>query len=177
MPNALDTLKNTYSVFISETPYNAISEPNFIYLCSDASLSYSLTYSGTTTGILGQRTSDAIFVDPSTGAVGNINISGTRANPATSANSPSGFESNLLSNASFYNKMKTMLQKNQMFQNAYILRIYNVDWKDVTTYSSYRDLYVHITKFDMNWNWNAMNDAGVTLTCYRRNKTQGFGAV
>ena len=175
MPSALDTLKNTYSVFISESPYNSHTEPNFIYLCSDASISYSVTYNGTTTGVLGLNTSDAIFVDPSSGAVGNINISGTRVNPNTSANVPAGYNSNLPSNATFYTKTRSMLQKNQMFQNAYILRIYNVDWKNISSYTSYKDLYIHISKLDMDWNWTNTNEAQVSLTCYRRNKTEGFG--
>lgn len=175
MPSDLDTLKQTYSMFLSEGPYNPNSEPNFLYLCSDGSLSYSVAYSGSTTGILGHSPSDAIFVDPSSGAVGNILISGTRVNPKTSANVPSGFSSTLVSNATFYNKLRDMLQANQMFQNAYILRIYNSDWKNLDLHSGYRDLYIHITKFDMSIDWKNTNETSISLTCYRRNPTKGFG--
>lgn len=175
MPSALDTLKNTYSVFLSEGPYNGSSEPNFLYLCSDASISYGVSYNGSTTGILGHSPADSIFVDPSTGAVGKINISGTRVNPNTSANVPSGFGSNLVSNATFYSKMRTMLQANQMFQGAYILRIYNSEWKDSDSYNSYRDFYIHITDFSMDLDWKGTSDASVSLMGYRRNKTKGFG--
>lgn len=174
MPDPLDTLKGTYSVFISEQPYGAGNQ-NFLYLCSDASISYSVSYNGSTTGILGQSTANAIFVDPSTGAVGNIHINGTRANPTTSANVPTGFSTNLVSNAEMYTKLKGMLTKNQMFQNAYILRIYNVDWSNSTAYNTYKDLYVHITKYDMSFDWKGTSDASVSVTCYRRNPTKGFG--
>lgn len=175
--SALDTLKNTYSVFISEEPYRSTGDMNFLYLCSDASITYSVSYSGTTTGILGQSPSNAIFVDPSTGAVGNINVSGTRVNPSTSANAPSDYPSNLVSNATFYAKIKEMLTKNQMFQNAYVLRIYNSDWKDSTSHATYRELYVHISKFDMTINWTNTNEAEINLSCFRRNLTKGFGDV
>ena len=167
-----ETADKAYSVFISDKPYGS-NNIGFIYLCSDASIDYNLNYSSTTTGILGNGPDKSIFVDGNTGAVGNISISGVRCNPTTSTTARDVPAQ--MSNAALYTKMREMLTANQMFQGAYILRIYNVDWSDVTAYSSYRELYIHIAKFDMDLDWKMMNDANVSLTCYRRNKTKGFG--
>ena len=167
----------TYSVFISTKPYGS-NNYEFVYLCSDASFDYSLSYSGTATGMLGQGPDKTIFVDGSTGAVGSISITGTRCNPPTSQtakNVDSSGDFITLSNAQFYNKMRDMLTANQMFQGAYILRIYDVDWVNVTGREAYRDMYIHIAKCDMSLDWKGTTDAQISLTGYRRNKTKGFG--
>ena len=172
-----------YSVFISNQPYVSPLFPNtFTYLCSKATIDYSLNYSGTTTGILGRGPDQSIFVDGSTGAVGNISISGIRCNPQTSQTSVN--VSSELSNAQFYNKMRSILTENQWMQGAYIIRIYNADWTDIDTTNSqkvenyknsYRELYVHISKFDMEFDWKNTNEAAINMTLVRRNKLKGFG--
>ena len=167
-----ETADKAYSVFISDKPYGS-NNINFVYVCSDANIDYSLSYASTTTGMLGQGPNKAIFVDGSTGAVGNISISGTRCNPTTAQTARDVPVQ--MSNAAFYSLMRNLLTANQMFQGAYILRIYNVDWNNITAHSSYRDFYVHIAKFDMSVNWKLTSDASISMTCYRRNKTKGFG--
>ena len=172
-----------YSVFISNQPYVSPLFPNtFTYLCSKATVDYNLNYSGTTTGILGRGPDQSIFVDGATGAVGNISISGIRCNPQTSQTSVN--VSSELSNAQFYNKMRSVLTENQWMQGAYIIRIYNVDWTDIDTTNpqkvenyknSYRELYVHISKFDMEFDWKNTNEASINMTLIRRNKLKGFG--
>lgn len=177
----------SYSVFISTEPYVSSSgNLGLVYLCSDPSFDYSLNYSGTTTGILGQGSEQAIFVDGSAGAVGNISISGVRCNPTTSTTSAGGTGGSFVTktNGEIYWTMRNMLKKNQMFQGAYVLRIYNVDWSKIDTSNptevqrfknAYRDLYVHISKFDMTFDWKTPNEAQISMTCIRRNKTKGFG--
>lgn len=173
----MPTQDKTYSVFISTKPYGSDSL-EFVYLCSDVSFSYSLSYSGTTTGIIGQGPDKAIFVDGPAGAVGSISISGTRCNPSTSQtthNVNAGGDFITLSNAQIYNKMRGMLTANQMFQGAYVLRIYDVDWNNVTPRTEYRDLYIHIAKWEMTVDWNATSDARISLSGFRRYKNKGFG--
>ena len=174
------TQDKSYSLFISTKPYsNNASDANlkFVYLCSDPSFQYSLNYSGSTTGVLGQGPDKAIFVDGSSGAVGNISVSGTRCNPSTSITSSDGTEGYFItkSNAELYWITRSMLTDNQMFQGAYILRIYNVDWSSVSSVSDYKDMYVHISKFDMSFDWKTPNEVQISLSCIRRNKTKGFG--
>ena len=151
-------------------------------MCSNASIDYSLNYSGSTTGILGRGPDQSIFVDGATGAVGNISITGIRCNPQTSMTSAN--VSAEISNAQMYRRMRTLLTQNQMFQGAYILRIYNADWSDIDTTNSqavenfknsYRELYVHISKWDMEFDWKNTNEASINMTCIRRNKLKGFG--
>ena len=168
-----ETADKAYSVFISKGPYNRFTEPQFMYLCSDASIDYSLNYSSSVTGMLGRGPEQAIFVDGAAGSVATISISGIRCNPATSTQSHD--VGSQPSNADFYWEIRRMLTTNQMFQNAYILRLYNVDWSDVNSYTEHRDLYVHISKNDLSWTWTDTNDANITMSCYRRNKTEGFG--
>lgn len=168
-----DTPDKTYSVFISTQPYGS-GNLNFTYLCSDASIDYNVNYTSSTTGMLGKGPDKAIFVDGSSGAVGNISISGTRCNPPTSTTAKT-LTVTQMSNAQFYNTMRSMLTKNQWMQNAYILRLYNTDWSDVNAYSTYKELYVHIAKFEMDIDWQATSDASISMTCFRRNKYKGFG--
>ena len=184
----MGNVNESYSVFLSTTPYGT-SPMSFIYLCSDATIDYSLNYSGTTTGVLGQGTDMAIFVDGAAGAVGNISISGVRANPNTSITSkiitPSGeLQNSLISNAQLWVVAKNMLKENQMFQGAYVLRVYNMDWSKINTNDptavqafndSYKELYVHISKFKVSFDWTGTSDAQVSLTCFRRYKNKGFG--
>ena len=176
----MTTQDKTYSVFISTKPYGS-GTCDFVYLCSDATFDYNLNYSGTATGILGQGPDKTIFVDGSSGAVGSVSISGVRCNPSTSqkANDYTEGEGDFitLSNAQFYNKMRSMLTANQMFQGAYILRIYNIDWSSVSAQSSYREMYIHIAKCDMSCDWKSPNEPQISLSGYRRNKTKGFGDV
>lgn len=80
---------NQYSLWISKTPVttdkdNNIVHPSaddFMFLGSSSSLPFSMSYSSTTTGILGQTSDTAIFVDGVSGAVMNINVSSQRVNP------------------------------------------------------------------------------------------------
>ena len=67
-----DTTK--YSVWISTEPYNP-SGNTFTHVCSDASISYGVRYGGSVTGMLGQSTGNAIFIDKSSGAIAKISIS------------------------------------------------------------------------------------------------------
>ena len=179
-----EQVHQAHSVFISSVPYGS-AQMKFIYLCSDASFNYNVNYNGSTTGMLGQDTDKAIFVDPSTGAVGSITINGVRANPATSttAKNIEGtgiFSDALMSNAQMYSTICTMLKSNQMFQGAYILRIYNQDWSQLNKSgfdTNYRELYIHISSFKMDINWMNTNEASITLTAYRRYMNKGFGDI
>lgn len=84
---------NKYSLWISKVPvtYTEDSKGNkeivhpsaddFMFLGSSSSLPFSMSYSSTTTGILGQTSDTAIFVDGVSGAVMNINVSSQRVNP------------------------------------------------------------------------------------------------
>ena len=80
---------NQYSLWISKTPVTTDTENNivhpsaddFMFLGSSSSLPFSMSYSSTTTGILGQTSDTAIFVDGVSGAVMNINVSSQRVNP------------------------------------------------------------------------------------------------
>lgn len=80
---------NKYSLWISKIPVTTDIENNivhpsaddFMFLGSSSSLPFSMSYSATTTGILGQTSDTAIFVDGVSGAVMNINVSSQRVNP------------------------------------------------------------------------------------------------
>ena len=162
-----DTTK--YSVWIST------KDGNFINVCSDATLDYNLDYNGTTMGIMGQTTGNAIFVDKVGGAVGNITISGTRVNPKTSTDSSNENIVTNPSNADFMNKIKSMIEATQMFQNAYILRLYNVDFRNKENYDKYKDLYVFLKSVEFEIDWKNISEMNVTLECVRRNYGRGFG--
>lgn len=160
---------DTYSVWMSS------DGKDFFHICSDARLSYSVDYGGSVTGILGQVTGNAIFVDTTSGAVGKISITGTRINPSTSTDSTADGTTKL-SNAAFIDKMKKMIENTQMFYNAYILRIYHADTRTKETYGSYKDLYVFLRGFDVDFSWTNLSEMSVSLDCVRRNKTRGFGS-
>lgn len=79
---------NRYSLWISTIPVSNIGSTvthppaeKFMFLGSSSSLPFSMSYSSTTTGILGQSSDTAIFVDGVTGAVMNINVTSQRVNP------------------------------------------------------------------------------------------------
>lgn len=79
---------NQYSLWISTVPVSNVgsdithpSADKFMFLGSSSSLPFSMSYSATTTGILGQTSDTAIFVDGVSGAVMNINVTSQRVNP------------------------------------------------------------------------------------------------
>lgn len=168
-----DVIGNTskYSVWLSNAEYSS-SGNTFMYLCSNPSFGYSVSYNGTTTGILGQDPSKAIFVDPSTGAVGNITISGVRASPGASAPDMSSNNTTHLTNADFYRKVRQMMTNTQFMQKAYILRMYGVDTKNPT---QYRELYVYLKDILCSFNTEEPADMTVTIQAIRRNRDKGFG--
>jgi len=165
---------NKYSVWISTDP-NGGSD-TFVQLCSDASISYDLNYAYGVTGLLGQSTGRAVFVDKSGGAVGNISVSGVRVNPSTSTEYKYPTSSTNLSNADFIEKMKKMIESTQMLHNAFTLRIYNIDAKNETTYKTYKEFYVYIKDMDFSFDWKNISEMDVSFTLIRRNKKRGFGS-
>lgn len=56
-------------------------DADFMYLGSSGNLPQQISYSSSTTGILGQTSDTAVFVDGATGAVMNTNVSAERVNP------------------------------------------------------------------------------------------------
>ena len=78
--------KDRYSLWISTRPYSKelpLTDDDFMFIGSSSSLPVSMSYSSSTTGILGQTPDTAIFVDGVGGAVMNISISAQRVNPVT----------------------------------------------------------------------------------------------
>lgn len=160
-----DTAK--YSVWISTEPYNG-GNNKFIHLCSDAVFSYSLSYTMTSTCVLGQSTDSNIVVDSASGAVGNISVSGVRVNPSCSTD-----RINNVSNAEFQKVMIDLLTRIQMHGNAYVLRVFRSDWKH--SGQPYRDLYVFFYDYSQSQNWDNLNELSVNFSFYRRNLKKGFG--
>lgn len=167
-----DTSK--YSVWISTDPKGG--SDTFVQMCSDASISYDVTYNYGITGMLGQSTGRAIFVDRTGGAVGNISISGIRVNPSTSSEYDLPTSATNLSNADFIEKMKKLIESTQMLQSAYTIRIYNIDTRDETTYKTYKEFYVYIKSMDFSFDWTNISEMSVSFTLIRRNKKRGFGS-
>lgn len=162
-----DTTK--YSVWLS-------SDGNtFFHICSDATIDYDVDYSGTVTGILGQSTGRAIFVDKVGGAVGNITIRGVRINPKTSTDSQAINTTTKLSNRNFMEKMKRMLETTQMLRSAYTLRIANMDMSNPEAYTKYKDIPVFIKGVDFSFNWKNLSEMDVSISCVKRNAGRGFG--
>ena len=62
-----------------------------------------------------------------------------------------------------------------MFQNAYVLRLYNVDFRNKENYDKYKDLYVFLKSVDFEIDWKNISEMNVTLECVRRNYGRGFG--
>ena len=170
---------NKYSVWVSTGPYN----PNgntFMHVCSDATFRYKISYGGNVTGILGQATSSAIFVDTSGGAVGDFSISGNRLNPPTST------DANAMSNKEFHEKMKLLLEApqgitpfrgGQMLQNAYIIRLYRSDVSSTSDFTKYKDIPVFIKEYDMSYDFSSPNLAKISISGYKRNLGAGFGGA
>ena len=75
---------DTYSIWLSTRPCYEVSEmedEDFMFLGSSASFPVSMTYTSSTTGVIGQTPDTAIFVDGSQGAVMNMNVTTERVNP------------------------------------------------------------------------------------------------
>lgn len=76
--------KDRYTLWISTRPFdssNPLTDDDFMFLGSSSSLPISMSYSSSTTGILGQTPDTAIFIDGVNGAVMNLNITAERVNP------------------------------------------------------------------------------------------------
>lgn len=75
---------DTYSIWLSTRPCYEVSDmtdDEFMFLGSSASFPVSMTYTSSTTGVIGQTPDTAIFVDGSQGAVMNMNVTTERVNP------------------------------------------------------------------------------------------------
>lgn len=75
---------DTYSIWLSTRPcyeVSSMTDDEFMFLGSSASFPVSMTYTSSTTGIIGQTPDTAIFVDGSQGAVMNMNVTTERVNP------------------------------------------------------------------------------------------------
>lgn len=75
---------DTYSIWLSTRPCHDVSEmtdDEFMFLGSSTSFPVSMTYTSSTTGVIGQTPDTAIFVDGSQGAVMNMNVTTERVNP------------------------------------------------------------------------------------------------
>ena len=167
-----DTTK--YSVWISTEPYDP-SGNTFTHVCSDASISYGVRYGGSVTGMLGQSTGNAIFIDKSSGAIAKISISGVRANPTTSTDHIGINNTTKLTNAAFIDKLKKMVERTQMLANAYVLRIYNINCNGAVNYNTYKELYIFLKRASFSYSWTSISELNVSLECTRRNRGKGFG--
>ena len=75
---------DTYSIWLSTRPcyeVSSMTDDEFMFLGSSASFPVSMTYTSSTTGVIGQTPDTAIFVDGSQGAVMNMNVTTERVNP------------------------------------------------------------------------------------------------
>lgn len=172
-----------YSIWISTGP--ASSSNSFVYVGSEASISYGVNYGGSVMGILGKRPSGAIYMDGTGGAVGNIKISGAkRANPKTTSTLDDGetvTQSDLIgkgvvSNKKFIETMEDLISATQMFQNAYIIRLYGLSkTEERTDKKGYRELYFFITSCNTSIDFSRPNELSVDLSGYIRNKEPKFG--
>ena len=176
MTDVIRGSKNQNSVWISMDAYNPNGTNQYMSVCSDASFSYSNQYSGSTTGILGQPTGNAIFVDGSKGAVAELSITGVRANPTTAAQT--GLPHDTITNVQFYTYVKALMEKTQMLQNAYILRIYNANWTNSEKYNTdYMDIPIFIKNISVDFDIMSPNEMKVSLTAVKRNLGKGFGGA
>lgn len=172
-----------YSVWISTGP--ASNSNSFVYVGSEASISYGVNYGGTVMGILGKRPNGAIYMDGTGGAVGNIRISGAkRLNPKTTSATNDGATTaqsdatgkGVVSNKKFIETMEDLISQTQMFQNAYIIRLYGLTKTDERTdEKGYRELYFFITTCKTSIDFSRPNELSVDLSGYIRNKEPKFG--
>lgn len=130
-----------YSVWLSAVPItldgNGVPIPTpdskFFYLGSNLSISFNVEYRSRVLNITGNATKNAIFVDSTGGAKGNISISGVRVHPfdyddgaGWSPGHPiiDSHNFNKISNLKFIRTLIWMKERMQMKENAYTLRIY-----------------------------------------------------
>lgn len=225
---------DVYSVWLSVVPYNEdrdLTDDEFMFLGSSASFPVSMTYSSSTTGIIGQTPDTAIFVDGAQGAVMNMNVSTERVNPINyismtmspptdarvgdtyrvGRNSQHYIEVDsekfaetsfitwngskwiqtdsyapIYSNKKFLEKLLECRTSIQMMNNAYVLRIYNIEQTPKSTYSNIYDLeqfrnrnkpkelYVFLNKYDYTLNMDAPNELSMSYEFVLRNKLKGY---
>lgn len=225
---------DVYSVWLSVVPYNEdrdLTDDEFMFLGSSASFPVSMTYSSSTTGIIGQTPDTAIFVDGAQGAVMNMNISTERVNPVNYISTtttppkdarigdtyrigptkthyitidkkmyaettfitwdgekwiPTDSYAPLYSNRKFLEKLLECRTSIQMMNNAYVLRIYNIEQTPKSTYSNLynleqfrnnskpKELYVFLNRYDYTLNMDAPNELSMTYEFVLRNRLKGY---
>lgn len=172
-----------YSVWISTGP--ASSSNKFVYVGSNATISYGVDYGGTVIGILGTGPESAIYIDGTGGAVGNVRIGGAiRMNPQTTSATDDGtttHQSDLIgdgvvSNKKFLEIMRELVTMTQMFQNAYIIRLYGLSKSEERTHNKgYHELYFFLTNFTSSIDFTRPNELSIGLTGNIRNREPKFG--
>lgn len=171
-----------YALWLSTAPANDSGVASkFMYIGSSASYPIQAVHSSSTTGILGQTPDKAIYVDGVNGIVIKVNISAIRPYFEDSDDSTVP-----TSNQAFADKLEELRSKVQMQDNAYVLRVYNIQThspltKDASisereTYKSnnYKDLYVFIDSYDLTWDMDRPNEMEVSISFIMRNLMEGF---
>lgn len=123
---------------------------DFLYLCSDCYPTYTIDYLMTTFGFPREDTSKALAIDGMSGAIGRIQISGTRVGSIEFG-----------SNAYFTKEIRRMRTRWQLDECAYILRIYNSilpgpspssdtnkNRSKFETEKSYNDIFVYLKRIN-----------------------------
>lgn len=169
---------NQHSLWLSYLPctdnndgtYNLPPDYSFFYLGGHASFSYSISYSGTSTGIPSQDSSQAIYVDSAAGCVANINVRTVRVQEPTYDDSTEDVSE--CSNARVVTLLRQMKNTMQLKQGAYILRVYNQRQK-VSGQGSYVDFPVYLDTYSANTDMDAPNITSITLRLIRRGPRAG----
>jgi len=72
--------------------------------------------------------------------------------------------------------MEDLISATQMFQNAYIIRLYGLSkTEERTDKKGYRELYFFITSCNTSIDFSRPNELSVDLSGYIRNKEPKFG--
>lgn len=173
---------NKYSIWISVVPAtvnssrrNTLPDTAYMYVGGGSSPSYDMTYISATTGILGRGTAGAIFVDGTGGAVGRISISCTRTQPESYSDpNDSGvpsisYDYTNISNAKFMKTIKAMREIVQMYSNAYMIRIYNLNEA-----GAYKEYPVFLDNYQCNIDLDRPVDLDVSISYIQRNILKGY---
>lgn len=173
---------NGYALWLSIQPADDNGQAsNFMYIGSSASYSVQAVHSSSTTGILGQRPDQAIYVDGANGIVIKVNISAIRPQIE-------GCDDSVVptSNKAFADKLEEIRSRVQMQSNAYVLRVYNIQTYNPANrnasaqerytqkQNNYKDLYVFLDSYDLNWDMDRPNEMNVSMSFIMRNLLVGF---
>ena len=168
-------------LYLSTVPSNKSQfENSFICLGSVQSFGFTNTFSGSVTGILSRPTNEAIYVDSMQGAYDRLAITTLRiTDPSASYTAGSVSTDNPyldsisgsdLSTDAFIRKLIEMRQTVQMKNNAFILRIYNVEMGN----SNYKSLPVFLDSFTVRLEMDRPFETQFDFNFIIRNEGVGF---